>query len=171
MNSDTSKDPIAEKLRQSKEQRKAKSDADEGERDLVAQFQHQADKTAPEELARIEELFTERCTSVNADKDADDPQFQYNPMTHELRAGKQFATYLELTQGFSPYRLDMVSGLRRDANQVFAAGFEPEYESNNWTLFAHMDDDGFYWDCDGQRLTSEEVVQAGLKSLVDNLTR
>jgi len=65
----------------------------------------------------------------------------------------------------------MVSGLRRDAAQVFARGFEPEYTPTNWKLFAHMDDDGFFWDCDGRRLSSEEVVEEGLEALTTNLAR
>jgi len=170
MNSDDAKDPIVERLREASERRKADADAAAGERALVIDFQQQANKAAVAEVAKVEQSFAERCDAINAARDADDPEFQFNPITHELRAG-QFATYLELTQGFSPYRLDMVSSLRRDAAQVFAPGFEPEYEPTHWKLVARMDEQGFYWDCEGERLTSEELVEQGLKALVDNLTR
>jgi len=168
MNSENSNDPIADKLREARETQKANADAASGERALVADFQ--ANKAAIEEVSKIEKSFAERCASINAAKDEDDPEFRFNPTTHELRAG-QFATYLELTEGFSPYRLDMVSGLRRDAAQVFAPGFEPEYEPTNWTLLARMDDRGFYWESDGERLSTQLVVEQGLKALVVNLTR
>ena len=127
-------------------------------------------KTAVAEVAKIESLLVTRCDEINATKDAEDPAFEFNRTTHELRAG-QFATYLELTEGFSPYRFDMVSGLCRDAAQVFAPGFEPEYEPTQWKLLARMDDRGFYWDCEGERLNSEDVVEQGVNALVDNLTR
>ena len=136
----------------------------------MADFQSEADRQAPGEVAKIEAAFAERCQSVNADKNADDPEFQYDATTHELRAG-QFATYLELTQGYSPYRLDMVSGLRRDAAQVFAPGAAPEYERHNWKLLARMDDGGFFWECDGERLSTDQVIEQGLQALVDNVTR
>src|SRR5205823_4381474 len=84
---------------------------------LAGEFQRQADTVAPGEVEKIEASFAARSETINADKDADDPEFRYNPTTHELRAG-QFATWLELTQGFSPYRVDMVSSLRRDAAQA-----------------------------------------------------
>ncbi len=170
MNSDNPKDPIVERLREAAEHRKANADAAAGERALAVDFQQQANKAALAEVAKVEQSFADRCGTINAARDADHPEFQFNLITHELRAG-QFATYLELTEGFSPYRLDMVSGLRRDAAQVFAPGFEPEYEPTHWTLLARMDDQGFYWECEGERLTSEDVVEQGLKALVDNLTR
>ena len=170
MSLDQPDDPIVDTLREAIERRKADTDVAAGERALGADFQQQANKAAPAEVAKVEQLFSKRCAAVNATKDAEHPEFQFNPTTHELRAG-QFATYLELTEGFSPYRLDMISGLRRDAAQVFAPGFEPEYEPTHWKLLARMDERGFYWDCEGERLTSEEVVEQGLKALVDNLTR
>ena len=170
MKSENSKDPIADRLREAREIRKANADAASGERALVTDFQQQANKAAVEEVGKIEQSFIARCDTINAAKDGDDPEFRFNEATHELRAG-QFATYLELTEGFSPYRFDMVSGLRRDAAQVFAPGFEPEYEPTNWRLLARMDDRGFYWESDGERLSTEEVVEQGLKALVDNLSR
>jgi hypothetical protein len=171
MNANNPTDPIADRLREARQTQRADSEAAAGERALVADFQRQADKTAPEEVRRIEEMFATRCADINAAKDADDPEFHFNAATHELRAGQQFATYLELTEGFSPYRLDMVSGLRRDAAQVFAPGFEPEYESSHWRLLARLDDRGFFWESDGERLSTEEVIEQGLKAVVDNLTR
>lgn len=163
-------DPIADRLRQARDNKEADVAATAGERALIADFQRQGNKTAVNEVGKIEKLFAARCEAINAAKDVEDPEFAFNGATHELRAG-QFATYLELTEGFSPYRLDMVSGLRRDAAQVFAPGFEPEYEPTHWKLLARMDDRGFYWDCEGERLTSEDVVEQGLKALADNLTR
>jgi hypothetical protein len=168
MSTDRPKDPIIEKIRQAKDERKADADAAAGERDLEKEFQRQADKAAPGEVAKIERLFAERCETINADRDADDPEFKYNAATHELTADR-FATYLELTQGFSPYRLDMVSGLPRNAAQMFDLGFPPEYERANWKFLAHMDDGGFFWDHDGNRLSSEQIVEEGLKALADNV--
>lgn len=169
MNSNRPKDPIAEQMAKAKEARKSQADAATGQRNLMNDFQREADRQAPGEVAKIEAAFADRCQRVNADKDADDPEFQYNTNTHELRAG-QFATYLELTQGFSPYRLDMVSGLRRDAAQVFAPDFAPEYERHNWKLLARMDDGGFFWECNGERLSTDQIIEEGLQALVDNLT-
>lgn len=171
MSSDRPKDPFAERLRRAKEERKAESDAAAGERDLLRQFQRQADKEAPDEVAKIEALLAARCATINADKDVDDPEFQYDAKRHELRAGEKFATYLELTEGFSPYRFDMVSGLRSDAAQVFDLRMLPEYKRSNWKLLAHRDDAGFFWECNGERLTSEEVVELGLDALTENIAR
>lgn len=170
MNSDRPKDSIPEQMAKTKEDRKAQADAATGERNLIKDFQREADRQAPEEVAKIEAAFADRCQRVNADKDADDPEFQYNANTHELRAG-QFATYLELTRDFSPYRLDMVSGLRRDADQVFAPDFATEYERHNWKLLARMDDAGFFWECNGERLSTDQDIEEGLQALVDNVTR
>ena len=144
MSSDRPKDPIIEKIRQAKDQQKADADAAAGEASLEKDFQRQADKAGPGEVAKIEGLFAERCETINAARAEDDPEFKYNATTHELVADR-FATYLELTEGFSPYRLDMVSGLPRNAAQIFARGFEPEYERSNWKLLAHTDDGGFFW--------------------------
>jgi hypothetical protein len=170
MSSDQHKDPIAEQISKAKERRKAEADLAAGERNLVGDFQRQADRSGPGEVAKIEALLAARCETINADKDADDPEFQYNAATHELRAGK-FAVYLELTEGFSPYRLDMVSGLPRNAAQEFDFDFLPEYEPTNWRLLAHMDDGGFFWECDGERLSSEQVVKQGLGALAENVAR
>jgi hypothetical protein len=171
MSSDERKDPIAEQLRQAREARKATDDAAEGESALIQDFQTQANASAPAEVAEIETMFIARCETINKDKDLADPEFHYDTETHELKAGEQFATYLELTQGGSPYRLDMVSGLRRDAAQVFD-GFEPAYEPANWKLLAHMDERGFFWESNGERrLSSKEVVAEGLQALVENLKR
>jgi len=170
MSSDNPKDPIAEQIRQAREAKKGDADAAAGERQLAAEFQRQADKAGPGEVAKIEGLFAERCETINADRAADDPEFKYNTITHELIADR-FATYLELTEGFSPYRLDMVSGLPGNAAQMFAAGFEPEYERANWKFLARTDDDGFFWECNGERLSSEQVVEEGLKALADNVAR
>jgi hypothetical protein len=170
MNSDQPKDPIVERMASAREARKAQEDVATGERKLAADFQKQANRQAPQEVANIEAAFADRCQTINAEKAENDPEFQYNAVTHELRADR-FSTYLELTEGFSPYRLDMVSGLRRDANQVFDPGFEPEYEPQNWTLLARMDDRGFFWECDGERLSTDQVIDAGLDALVKNVTR
>ncbi|HVS82164.1 MAG TPA: hypothetical protein VHE60_10560 [Pyrinomonadaceae bacterium] len=170
MSSDDPKDPIAEQIRLARETKRAESDAAAGEQQLAADFQRQADKNGKGELEKIEALFAARGETINADKDADDPEFQYNAATHELRAG-QFAICLELTQGFSPYRFDMVSGLRRDAAQVFAEGFEPEYEPTHWRFLAGMDDRGFFWECDDKRYSNEQIVKEGLEALATNLGR
>jgi hypothetical protein len=170
MSSDKPKDRIAEKIKQAKEERKDDADAAIGERDLAGEFRRQADKIVPSEVEKIEASFAARSETINADKDADDPEFRYNAATHELRAG-QFAIWLELTHGFSPYRVDMVSSLRRDAAQVFAPGFEPEYEPTNWKFLARMDDRGFFWECDEKRYSSDQIVEEGLEALADNLAR
>ena len=90
MNSDDPKDPIAEQIATASETKKADVDAAAGEQQLAADFQRQADKNGKGELEKIEALFAARCATINADKDADDPEFQYNAATHELRTG-QFA--------------------------------------------------------------------------------
>ncbi|MGH9970585.1 MAG: hypothetical protein ACREBG_22735 [Pyrinomonadaceae bacterium] len=170
MSSTNPKDPIIEKIERAREQKKAEADATAGERELMADFQRQANKNGKAEVEKIEALLVARCEDMNRKKAGDIPDFLYDKQSHELRAGN-FALILGLTEGFSPYRLDMTSGLRRDANQVFIAGMEPEYEPTNWKLFAGMDDNGFYWNCEGEHWSSEEVVAEGIKALSDNIAR
>lgn len=170
MSSNKPKDPIAEQIRKAKEKQKAEADVATGERTLATDFQRQADKAGREELAEIEAMLAARCQTINGDKAEDVPEFQYDGRTHELRAGN-FALILHLTEGYSPYFFDMSSGLRNNAAQVFDPSFEPEYEATNWRFFARMDDDGFFWECDGRRLSNEEIVEEGLKALADNLAR
>ena len=54
MRSESQRDPIAERIRQAKEERKAEADVAIGERDLAGEFQRQADKIAPGEVEKIE---------------------------------------------------------------------------------------------------------------------
>jgi hypothetical protein len=170
MSTDKPKDPIIEEMRRAKEEQKAKADAAAGEKALVVDFQREANKCGPTEVEKIDALFAARCETLNANKEADDPEFVYEAATHQLRNDK-FAVYLELTEGCSPYRLDMVSGLRRDARQVFASGFKPERETTNWKLLAQMDDTGFFWNQEGTRLSSEQVAEEGLNALAGNIVR
>jgi hypothetical protein len=65
----------------------------------------------------------------------------------------------------------MVSGLPLNAAQMFVAGFEPEYERSNGRCLARTDDRGFFWECNGERFSSEEVAEEGLKALADNVAR
>ncbi len=172
MSSNTPKDPIAEKLAQARdirEQQRAEADAAADQAELDRTYQSRADKSGRDEVSRIEERFISRCESINADKSEDDPDFRYDSTTHELRAGN-YAIRLSLSEGFSPYWFDMYSGMRSDANQVFG-GFIPEHDSANWRFLARMDKDGFYWECDGRRLSPDEVVEEGFGVLLTNLTR
>jgi hypothetical protein len=170
MSSNRPTDPIDERIRKAKETQKAEADVEAGEHALANEFQRQADKTGREELAKIEAMLAARCQTINANRAEDVPECQYDERRHELRAGK-FALILSLTEGYSPYFFDMTSGLRSDAAQVFDPDFEPEYEATNWRFFAGMDDNGFFWECDGRRLSNEEVVEEGLKALANNLVR
>src|SRR5260370_10113361 len=153
MSSDDARDPIAEQINQARERKKAEADAAAGERSLAADFQRQADRTGKEELEKIEALLADRCEKINEAGDV--PDFHYDDHSHVLRAGN-FALILDLTEAYSPYFFDMTSGLRPDAAQVFAPGFEPEYERTRWRLLARMDEDGFFWGCDGEKYSNEQ---------------
>lgn len=170
MSSEKPKDPITEQISKAKERKKAEADVATAERTLTTDFQGQADKTGREELAKIESMLAARCRAINDDKAEDIPEFQYDEGSHRVRAGN-FDLTLELTVGYSPYFFDMTSGLRSDAAQVFSPEFEPDYEPTNWRFFARMDDNGFFWECDGRRFSNEDVVEEGLKALADNLAR
>jgi hypothetical protein len=119
---DDPKDPIAEQIREAREKKKDEAHTAAGEREIVLNFQQQADKNGRGQLSEIEALFTARCMRIN---DAGEtPEFRYNDQRHILAAGK-FALILGLTEGFSPYRFDRTSSL--DPDLVFAPGFEPDY--------------------------------------------
>jgi hypothetical protein len=162
------KDPIVEKIEQARERRKAEADVAAGEKALAGDFQQQANKNGKAELDKIEALLNSRCGEINAS--GADPAFEYYAETHTLRAGN-FALRLEVTEGYSPYFFDMISGLRRDAAQVFIEGFEPDYEATNWRFLAQMDESGFFWDCDGDKYSNERIVEEGLEALAANVGR
>jgi hypothetical protein len=159
-------DPILDSIEKGREASRAEEEAAADKRKREIELQHQADKNGEAEVAKLEALLSTRCEKFNERKAADLPDFEYDNQRHVLRAGK-FQLRLDLTEGFSPYRLDMTSGLRDDLN--FAPGFEPEYEPANWKLLAGMDGNGFYWECNGQRWSNELVVTEGLKALAKNL--
>jgi len=166
MSSDDPRDPIAQQIRSAREKKKAEADASAGERGLVSDFQRQADRDGRGELTKIERLLAARCEKINEAGDA--PAFHYDDHSHVLRAGN-LALVLDLTEGYSPYFFDMTSGLRPDAAQVFAPGFEPDYEPTRWRFFARTDEDGFFWDCNDERYSNEQIVEEGLRAVATNL--
>lgn len=159
-------DPIVERLKEARARKKDEAHAAAGEREIRINYQQQADKNGKDQLSQVEALFIARCEAINGA--GEDPQFEYDSKLHRLTAGK-FALILGLTEGFSPYRFDMTSTL--DPGKHFAPGMGPDYEPTNWKFLAHMDDEGFYWECNNQKYSNERIVNEGLKALAANIGR
>ena len=164
-NSDA-KDPIAQRIKEARDKKKDEAHAAAGEREILKNFQQQADRNGKAQLSEIESLFIARCNAIN--EAGEEPKFQYDRQRHRMTAGK-FALDLDLTEGFSPYRFDMTSTLDRDLH--FAEGFEPDYEPTNWKFLARMDDNGFYWECNNRRYSNEQIVNEGLEAVAANIAR
>jgi hypothetical protein len=158
------KDPIAQRIKEARDKKLDEAHAAAGEREILINYQRQANENGKAQLSEIEERFSARCESIN---DAgQEPKFQYDNQRHRLTAGK-FALNLELTEGFSPYRFDMTSTLDHDLH----FGGDPDYEPTNWKFLARMDDEGFYWECNDQKYSNERIVTEGLEALAANIAR
>src|SRR2546421_9916677 len=137
----SSDDPLARKLKEAAARIKDERDVTEGERRITADFAERARQAAPDEFRKLEQLFRERCDSINAGKPPT-PALSYEDVSHRVTASKYAIELMPFAQ-LHDFELRIAVGLH--PNAYMSVVELPDIDTVHLRFTASADENGFFW--------------------------
>jgi len=167
MRNDAPTDPIARKLQEAAERKKAEAEAAAGEKLLAADFALAARKAGPEEMRRLREGLSQRCESYNAQRPSGFTELRHIP-SGRVDAGK-YAIRVDAIEGLKEFQLRVTVGLHPNAAQFMVE--PPDITPVVWNLRAEADESSFFWRDlhTGAKKINQEIIAEAFEALSDLL--